>query len=464
VKLVDPYYNQSHQFFVNGSPRAADVKFSDLSWHTVLVGTEGAGGSSVFALDVTAPQTLTTEALLAKAVLWEFTDSDMGLTFSEPEIVNTAAGWMVVVGNGYNSPNEKPVLYGINPETGARLAKVDLCAAVPTACNTAVANGLSSVAVVNSYGQVSAPANIAYAGDLQGNVWRVDISDPNPTNWIVSVLYQTRDPSGVVQPITTVPAVTLNANFPKLLGTMVYVGTGALLSLADLSTTQTQTMYGIYDAPTGASPPTAFSGIPTRANLQQQILQQETVPVPVTINPTGQEPVRTIYNPVQPLPLPPAAGAKRGWYIDLAVRQANPPGPPIGPILDIGERIVTDPEIESGGGLVFTTYQPNTNSCIGGGNAWLMVLNFATGATFPQPELDVNGDGKLNNSGDVPGSGNVPVGMSLGAVYASTPTLLPSGGGIGGTNKLTSLSNGSVDSVLDRGRAKQRISWWEVRH
>jgi Tfp pilus tip-associated adhesin PilY1 len=113
--------------------------------------------------------------------------------------------------------------------------------------------------------------------------------------------------------------------------------------------------------------------------------------------------------------------------------------------------------------VVFTTYQPNASTCSGGGSAWLMVLNFATGAAFPLPELDVNGDGKLSQ-GDLPASGNVPVGMSLGSVYASTPTLLPGGGALGGTNKLTSLSSVGVKSVLDRGRAKQRISWWEVRH
>ncbi len=37
--------------------------------------------------------------------------------------------------------------------TGAILAKVDLCAAMPSACNGTVANGLSAVAVVNSYGR-----------------------------------------------------------------------------------------------------------------------------------------------------------------------------------------------------------------------------------------------------------------------------------------------------------------------
>jgi type IV pilus assembly protein PilY1 len=93
----------------------------------------------------------------------------------------------------------------------------------------------------------------AYAGDLQGNVWRVDITDPSPANWIVSVMFQTTDPGGAPQPITTVPAVTLNPKFPNLLRTMVYVGTGQLLGVPDLSTKQVQTMYGIYDPPTGAT-------------------------------------------------------------------------------------------------------------------------------------------------------------------------------------------------------------------
>jgi type IV pilus assembly protein PilY1 len=381
---------------------------------------------------------LLTEAQVAQAVLWDFTDTDMGLSFSEPEIVSTAAGWMVMVGNGYNSPNQKPVLYGLNVQTGAIIAKLDLCAAVPSACNAAVANGLSSVAVVNSYGQVSAPANVAYAGDLQGNLWRVDVSDANPANWVVSVLYQALDPGGASQPITTVPAVTLNPKFPNVLGTMVYVGTGELLGVADLSPTQIQTMYGIYDPPSGATPPVGFAGIPNRNNLQQQVLAVENV--------AGVS-VRTVPNP-SAIALPPTAGAVRGWYTDLSL---NP-----------GERIVTDPQIESVGGLVFTTYQPNPSVCSGGGSAYLMVLNFATGAAFPLPELDVTGDGKLDLS-DVPSSGNMPVGMLLGAVYASTPALLPFGSGLGGTRKLTSVSSGAVDSVLDRGRAKQRISWWEVR-
>ena len=459
IKLVNPFYNQQHLFFVNGSPRSADVKYaSDGSWHTVLVSNLGAGGSTLFALDVTAPDSIVSggETALAQAALWEFTDTDMGLSFSEPAIANTAAGWMVFAGNGYNSPNQKPVLYGIEPQHGTMLAKIDLCAAVTGICNAALANGLSSVSAVNSYGQVSAPANTVYAGDLQGNVWRVDITSNNPTNWIVSVIYQARDPLGNIQPITTTPAVTLNPQFPRLLGTMVYVGTGQMLGVGDLSSTGLQSLYGIFDPPTGSAPPVGFAGIPNRSNLVAQQLANDTAGnnVSVRIIPT-----------VQPVTLP---TPNRGWLVDLN--------------LATGERIITDPQLESGGGLVLTTYQPNSSQCLGGGSAWLMVFNYATGGSFAQPELDVNNDGKLD-SNDMSSTGYTPVGMSLGPVYASSATFLPTSGGLGpscsgsncngggggplgpvGTLKLIATSNGAIDRVLDRGQGKQRINWWEARH
>jgi type IV pilus assembly protein PilY1 len=441
VKLVNPFYNQQHQFFVNGSPRSADVKFaSDGTWHTVLVSPLGAGGSTVFALDVSAPDQIVLGGELngvAPAALWEFSDVDMGLTFSEPAINNTSAGYLVFVGNGYNSAHQKPVLYAIEPQHGTMFAKIDLCAAVAGVCNAGLANGLSSVAVVNSYGQVSAPSNTVYAGDLQGNVWRVDITNSTPANWRVSVIYQTRDGSGTIQPITTVPAVTLNPEFPQLLGTMVFVGTGQFLGVGDLSTTGVQSMYGIFDPPTGSAAPLGFAGIPNRSNLVQQQLANDVT--------AGNVQVRIEPN-VLPVTLP---TPNRGWFVDLN--------------LALGERIITDPAIESGGGVVFTTYQPNNSQCVGGGSAWLMVFNYATGGSFPLPELDTNNDGKLD-SNDVSTSGKNPVGMSLGPVYASAVTFLPSGGGAGGMMKLTSVSSNNVDAVLDRGRAKQRISWWEVRH
>jgi type IV pilus assembly protein PilY1 len=360
----------------------------------------------------------------------------MGLSFSEPAFASTSAGWLVLFGNGYNSPTQKPFLYALDPHTGTVRGKVDLCAAVPTACNTALANGLSSVSVVNSYGQVSAFANMVYAGDLQGNLWRVDITNSNPANWVVTVIFQARDSSSIPQPITTIPAVTLNPLFPQILGTMVMIGTGQLLGLPDLSTTQVQTLYGIFDAPTGASPPVGFAGIPTRNNLVKQTLVAATV---------GTVAVRTM--PTQnPVTIP----TNRGWYVDFS--------------LAAGERLITNPQIEAGGGVVVTSYQPNVSSCTGGGNSWLTVLSFATGGSFPLPELDINGDGFLNTGDVATGvNGGNPVSMSLGPVYASAATIVPSGGPAS-ARKLMSVSNVQVKSVADRGETKQRTAWWEIRH
>ena len=196
INLVNPYYNAVHQYFVNGSPQASDIQFADASWHTVLVGTEGAGGTSVYALDVTNPASITSEGALASAVLWDFIDPDMGLGFSTPAIASTPVGWTVFVGNGYNSPTQKPFLFALNAQTGATVSKIDLCAAVPTACNLTASNGLSTVIAVNSGGQLAGFANIVYAGDLQGNLWRVDVSNPNPAMWTATVMFQARDPLG----------------------------------------------------------------------------------------------------------------------------------------------------------------------------------------------------------------------------------------------------------------------------
>jgi len=440
INLVNPYYNASHLYYVNGSPTAADVQFaSDSSWHTVLAGSEGAGGKTVFALDITNADAITSEAQLSAAVLWEFTDTDMGLTFSQPQFADTSAGWLVMFGNGYNSPNQKPILYAVNPQKGTLIAKVDLCAAVPAACNSSLANGLSSIAVVPTTGNVTGTDNMVYAGDLQGNLWRIDISNSNPSLWAVSVLYQTRDASGNIQPITTVPAVSLNPQFPQLPGTIVAVGTGQLLGFPDLTTTGVQTLYGIFDAPTGSASPLGFSGIPVRANLAKQTVATSTITGPggaitVLVEPT-----------VNPVNLP----TQRGWYIDFG--------------LAAGFRFVTNPQIEDGGVLVVNAYQPNSSPCTSGGNSWQLALNYATGGSFPEPMLDVTNSGQLNSANQT-SSGQNPIGVYLPGVYASEPTIVQKN--CTGTDcgaKETQLSNGTIYTLSEAGGVTQRNAWWEVR-
>jgi type IV pilus assembly protein PilY1 len=451
VGLASPYYNAQHRFFVNGSPQAGDVQFTDLTWHSLLVGTEAAGGNSVYALDVTNPAALTSESALASAVLWDFTDTDMGLGYSTPVIASTTSGWQVFVGNGYNSTNQKPFLYALNPQTGAINAKVDLCAAVATACSLTASNGLSSATVVNTGGQVAGYANIVYAGDLQGNLWRVDVSNSSPTLWTVTVVFQARDALGNKQPITTKPVITLNPRYPQILGTMVLFGTGQFLGMPDLTNENTQSIYGVYD------PPAGYTTALTRTNLLQQTLATATI---------GTVQVRTITGTTPTVP------TNKGWFMDLSLLS--------------GERVINDPRLESGGELVLTTYQPippATGSCNAGGSSYLMVINYATGGAFSTPQFDVNGDGKINTSDTVTMTVSgvtttvSPVGMSLGNVYASAPTIrsgafttgsgialitesTPGVAGAGGTGISTTPI---IQPVILKGAPKNRTAWWEIR-
>ena len=451
INLVSPYYNSRHLFFVDGSPTTADVQFADNSWHTVLMGTEGAGGKSVFALDVTNPATITTEAQLASAVLWDFTDTDLGLTYANPAVANYGSTQLVFLGNGYDSTNEKPFLYALNPQTGTiynnggSSAKIDLCAAVPTACNLALPNGLSSAVAVNSAGQPAAGANIVYAGDLQGNLWRVDISNANPSLWSVSVLLKAHDPSGNAQPITTAPVVTLNPRYPQIPGSLVFVGTGQLLGLPDLATTQVQSIYAAYDSGTPYASPLSR----TNGNLVQQTLGAASI---------GSIAVAVVSMNAVNIP------ANKGWYIDLT--------------LNSGERVINTPLLRSGA-LVVTSTQPSNSPCIAGGTSFLYVINYATGSAFPTPQVTVPGGTNLQtgntviNNSQPPGDSVVPIGIQLGNGFYANATIVNTGictgSGCAGNpppgyyyDYNCPESGAACTPRLMKGSLNHRIAWWEL--
>ncbi|MDE2196867.1 MAG: pilus assembly protein PilY [Gammaproteobacteria bacterium] len=435
INLTNPLYNQQHQFFVDGSPAAGDVKFSDGSWHTLLVGGLNSGGKSIYALDVTNPASITTESALASSVLWEYTDSLLGLTYSRPFVALTnyatggSNGFLVFFGSGYNNSDGNPYLYAVNAQTGALVARINLCASVsPNPCSTTLPNGLSTPVVVNRGGALNQPADTAYAGDLQGNMWKVDISNSNPNLWKVSLLFQARDASGNPQPITTAPVVSLHPNFPLSTGPVVYFGTGQFLGPPDITNTLVQSFYGVWDN----SPTSPY----TRSNLVQQILTDTTL---------NSVQVRLITNNTINW------GTKFGWYIDLGSAVAA---------ADAGERVITDPRLENGT-LVFTTYVPAANSCAVGGKAFLMAVNYQNGGSYAKPQLDINNDGTLDSK-DQTASGQSPVGLFLGNVYASSPTILSASLGSVKAVKLTTLSTGQIRTVNEAGGNTGRISWWQV--
>lgn len=65
-------------------------------WKTVLLGSTGAGGKSVFALDVTDP------AISTQKILWEYTSANMGYALPQPTMGQLANDkWVALIANGY---------------------------------------------------------------------------------------------------------------------------------------------------------------------------------------------------------------------------------------------------------------------------------------------------------------------------------------------------------------------------
>ncbi len=458
--LTSTTYNQSHLFFVDGSPNSGDVQFSDGSWHTVLAGGENAGGNSIYALDITNPQAAVSESALASKVLWEFSDGDMGLSYSQPQIapiataVSTsmscsqtsppanciAQNYAVFFGNGYNSPNNNAVLYVLNPQTGAQIAKINLCTAFPAACNTSLPEGLSTVVAANSNGLIDQPVTTVYAGDLQGNLWAVDVYNSNPTNWTVRWLFEARDASGTPQPITTQPQVTLNPNYPTDSGLMVLFGTGQLLQNSDLSTTSTQTAYAVWDAPNATLPM-------TRSNLEAQSLTQ----VPGSTSGYSQPIYVVTNNSVN-------WASQYGWYADL----------PVG-----GQRFVVNPAVYNQT-FQATLNTPPSNICNGGFTSMFLDLSYLNGGATSTGQI---GTFNSQTSAFTPYSYNglnaVAVGLTSG--FGSGGVIMTGSGSAqstAGTNAsgltagyyyvLITLPNGTHYYIQVPSNQVPRSAWWQI--
>jgi len=428
-ELASPLYNQSHMFFVDGSPQSGDVQFADASWHTVLLGGQNSGGKSIYALDITDPQNINSETALANAVLWEFTEADMGFTYSQPQIglissPDNTKKFAAFFGNGYNSPNNKAMVYAVNPENGQLIRKIDLCAAVPGSCNPTLPQGLSTVALGQQDGLQGEPITQVYVGDLQGNLWAIDVSSSNPLLWQARRLFQARDANNAIQPITTTPLVTLNPSYPRFSGLFVMFGTGQLLTSTDLTSTQTQTIYGIWDRPNSTT-------VINRNNLQSQTLNL------VTTATSGlpQDILTTTTNAI-------AWGNTFGWYTDLPIP---------------GQRVITNPQLINGA-FIATLNTPPATPC-GVASSMFLDIFYETGGAFPNFQLDIDQSGTLTMA-DVY-NGTNPVGLGLIPGWASSPAPV----GLNKNNNMVqiiTMSGGEQISVINQNNNLRQTGWWQI--
>ena len=438
--------NYSHRYFVDGSPTVGDVFYAG-AWHSLLVAGMRSGAKGLYALDVTDPSTFS-EANASSVVRWEFTDTDMGYVFGQPLLVKTNNGkWSVIVSGGYNAGNANghAFLFVIDAETGALTKKID------TGAGTALSpNGLSPAAAIDTNGD--GIADVVYAGDLNGNLWKFDLSSSSTVSWGMGNGAAPLFTAGTDQSITARPDVT---KFPAG-GYLIGFGTGRYLATNDTTDTNQMAEYGIRD--------TLVSG--TTATLGQ--LQQQTI-VTTTSGTDGNvyrlsthavdAPSDAVVTGDNVISRTSFYASKMGWYVNLP---------------ESGERVIADARFR-GGRIVITSLIPDvSNPCAYGGSGWVMEFDAVTGNRLDTTTFDTNGSNTLVSSGIgtdyliFPGQGtnlNNASGRRIGAVPAAPGFMGNTSGTTSLEDKYINTSDGNVVRVRETaGKGGEgRVMWREVR-
>lgn len=434
AELTDPTYPANHRYFVDGAPGFGDAYWSG-AWHTVLVGTLGAGGKSVFALDITDP-----DAMDGSKVMWEFNGgahaSKMGYVFGPATIAPFADGnFYAVFSNGYSSTDQQAGLFLVRVDDPSIYYYID------TKYGSATEeNGLSTAKLVDLDNDRIIDA--VYAGDLQGNVWKFDVSSATPTDWKVAhgtsapaPMFVAKDGTGGSakrQPIQS----QLGVSGPPsgVAGdAMVFFGTGRYFVNGDAAVTDRQSFYGVLDD--GGTTSYGRSDLWTQDIVFQGIVGTQEVRV-TSNNPTSWP-------------------TKRGWVIDLV--------PPSGTLK--GERVIAPPLLRFGR-VIFTTLEPSvTDPCLQG-TSWLMELDAESGANLDYVALDIDGDGEFGVSDLISYTAggstltSAPAGVKSGTMTLNQPTVVSAGAK---EYKFSSNVGKGIGVITEKGGSSAgRTSWRQI--
>ena len=490
--LTDPQYNNKHKYYVDGSPMTGDVDLGigiqdpddpsytttyTPAWRTLLVGTLGLGGKGYYVLDVTNPAAATApsgppgfaESNAAQLVMFDRTrgtgepapncavlsgtektactkavdeDKDIGHITARPvrDDVDSMRStqitrmnnnrWAVVLGNGYNSANQRPVLLVQYLDGAKELVRIPVTSEAAGTGN-ANDNGLAAPRLVDLNGDNR--TDVVYAGDNLGNLWKFDLTDIDSTNWKIafggSPLFTTRGPAALgatartkIQPISAPPSVRANdrtmqvgtgptAKTVPVGGMMVAFGTGRNITKTDAESVDVQTVYSVLDntryrqvtttlgkrlevhpgagscplGPTCVPTPAALGTGVTTAKLAQQKFTELSGGDFATVDIVDDLKKETWAN-------------FNGWYLDLPA---------------VGERLLKPMEFYDASNLLTVWSQvpakgskvdPNVESCdstsVDGERQYRTFVNIMDGRKPTVQIVDMNTDGVYNAAGD----------------------------------------------------------------
>ncbi|WP_416885187.1 PilC/PilY family type IV pilus protein [Marinospirillum sp.] len=401
----------NHRYYVDGNLTYSDAYLNG-TWQSVLVGTLGNGGKTVFALNITD----VTSFNPTNHVMWEFNHPDLGYGVRDANILRLANGdWVAVFGNGVNSANNKAMLFVVDLATGDLIKTIDTGAG-----SFSTPNGLSSVTSTD-WPKLNLISTLSYAGDLLGNLWRFDLSSSNPDNWSATLVFTATDQDDKGQPITAPPHLSVHPTQDNTL--IISLGTGSYFMVGDNTNSDTQSFYGLYDQPYNSN----FTQI-DRSDLQeQQVFNTETL--------SGKE-VRLVTNNT--------INNHRGWFIDLP---------------ETGERVISQARSPLRGvasRIIFNTLIPvqSNDICVPPSrDGFIMALNPVSGSRIDEVIFDINEDGEfdINDKFDDTDISGVRFGsgeQSQSAIGDETETFV--------------AGDGSQITMSDAG-GSTRVSWQEIR-
>jgi type IV pilus assembly protein PilY1 len=217
----------------------------------------------------------------------------------------------------------------------------------------------------------------AYAGDLQGNVWRFDLTGVNSSSWQNGqLLFNAQTPTAPIkaQPITAAPGVF--ARNDGKTGYIVVVGTGKILTNTDVDMSlaqDTQSAYGLWDKADFGSNAT-FTGITGRS-----LLINSTSSVNANTSTGGVD----FYTVSTTTPIDWAT--HRGWSLDYTLLNGQRSVYPIDPLYSL---------------VRIDTIAPKANQTACSITGEIKAVNYLidpfSGVCKTSPTIDINGDNQVN--------------------------------------------------------------------
>jgi type IV pilus assembly protein PilY1 len=364
-------------------------------------------------------------------------------------------------------------------------------------------NGLSTPVLIDT--NFDEKVDYVYAGALQGNLWKFDLTSSDFNNWEVAFfesgttpqpLFQARDPSGEPQPITTKPDVMFHCEYPEKNGYMVVFGTGKYLGEADISDTQVQTVYGVWDfsddeddteylgAFRSGTSPQALSNMTLSGTTVTLLQQTEVFGQFVDVDGNGLDDddpfIRVISNNPADWTTTSLDAASDCSPAGLEEDDCDPNG--VGteadPVLNVGwyfdlpqarERIISDLQIRIGN-AVYISFTPDDSPCGSGGTSIVHETNACTGGALDEPQFDINKDGVIDEHDriNIAAPGDPPVYLvpsGLGFKGRLQPPailrLIPGEGGKMEV-KYFSSSAGSIETMTEVSAKIGMIYWQEL--